>query len=84
MKENTGAKPALPYSGAKTNFDAVLLFAGSEQVFSNRDAVFADAWLSSTGQASWNSACDIAGTRLGIIDLFDFAAFAQNWLVNVN
>ena len=47
-------------------------------------AIFADAWLSSTDQTNWNSACDIAGTRLGIIDLLDFAVFAQNWLVDVN
>jgi hypothetical protein len=47
-------------------------------------AIFANAWLSSTGQANWNSACDIAGTQLGIIDLLDFAVFAQNWLVDVN
>ncbi len=47
-------------------------------------AIFADAWLSSTGGTNWNSVCDIAGTRLGLIDLLDFAVFAQNWLVDVN
>ncbi len=47
-------------------------------------AIFADAWLSSTGQANWNANCDISPSADGIINELDFAVFAQNWLVNVN
>jgi len=47
-------------------------------------AIFADAWLSSTGQTNWNANCDISPSADGIINELDFAVFAQNWLVDVN
>ena len=47
-------------------------------------AIFADAWLSSTGQTNWNANCDISPSADGIINELDFAVFAENWLVDVN
>jgi hypothetical protein len=47
-------------------------------------AIFANAWLSSTGKANWNANCDISPSADGIINELDFAVFAQNWLVDVN
>ena len=45
--------------------------------------IFMSAWLSSPGQPNWNPACDIAEPNDGVINEFDFAVFAGNWMVGV-
>ncbi len=41
--------------------------------------VFAQAWLSETGDANWNADCNIATPANGNIDLTDFAEFTDYW-----
>ena len=43
-------------------------------------AIFAAAWLSQTGDADWNAACDISIPSDGVIDELDLAIFCHNWL----
>jgi len=43
-------------------------------------AIFGSAWRSSAGQGNWNSVCDIANPKDGIIDEKDLAVLAENWL----
>ena len=45
--------------------------------------IFMSAWLTSPGQSNWNPACDIAEPNDGVINEFDFAVFAGNWMVGV-
>jgi len=42
---------------------------------------FVNAWLTSSGQENWNPACDLDDSD--VIDMLDFAPFAQNWLSGV-
>jgi len=42
--------------------------------------IFASAWLSKAGDASWNPVCDVADPGDGVIDMFDLAVFVENWL----
>jgi hypothetical protein len=43
-------------------------------------AILGSAWHSSFGQGKWNSACDIAMPKDGIINENDLAVLAENWL----
>jgi hypothetical protein len=42
--------------------------------------VFTSAWLSAPGDDNWNPACDFSLPPDNIINFFDFAVFAENWL----
>lgn len=43
--------------------------------------IFTSAWLTDSGQPNWNPACDIAEPNDGVINGFDYAVFAGNWMV---
>ena len=45
-------------------------------------AIFASAWQSGQDDDNWNPACDIFESSYSIIDLRDYAVFADNWLEN--
>lgn len=43
-------------------------------------SIFANAYLSGPGDANWNKRCDISEPADGVIDMFDFIWFIDNWL----
>ena len=43
-------------------------------------AIFAQAWLTESGQEGWNSNCDIIIPPDDIIDMKDLAEFVEHWL----
>ncbi|MBE0536492.1 MAG: lamin tail domain-containing protein [Phycisphaerae bacterium] len=43
-------------------------------------AVFSATWLSESGSAAWNPACDLAFPADGIVDFDDLRVFAASWL----
>ena len=43
-------------------------------------AVFALAWLSSSGQTGWNQDCDVSDPKDNVINLLDLEVFVNNWL----
>ena len=43
-------------------------------------AVLASAWLTKHGDADWNPHCDISLPPDNVINLRDFAVYAENWL----
>jgi hypothetical protein len=45
--------------------------------------ILVSAWLSSSGQPNWNADCDISPLTDGIINEFDFAVLASNWMMGV-
>ncbi len=45
-------------------------------------AVFASAWLTSSGDTQWNPDCDIINSTDGFVDVLDLILFAENWLEN--
>jgi len=45
-------------------------------------AIMGACWLSSTADAQWNEACDIAIPADGTINLLDLAVLTGNWLTN--
>jgi beta-lactam-binding protein with PASTA domain len=46
-------------------------------------AVLASAWLTETGDAQWNPACDISNAKDDIIDALDLSAFGIDWLTGL-
>ncbi|MBN2136776.1 MAG: C10 family peptidase [Sedimentisphaerales bacterium] len=42
-------------------------------------AVFTSAWLSSPGDAKWNSECDISSPADGVVDMRDLNIFLNDW-----
>jgi hypothetical protein len=46
-------------------------------------AIFASAWLSSSGSGNWNPICDIYEPADNSIDFLDYAVFAENWLAGL-
>lgn len=71
------------------NFTAELPNAGSWASIADFDSngtvdildliTLSEAWLTEPWDADWNEACDISNPADGIIDLYDFAVFAQFW-----
>ena len=45
--------------------------------------ILGSAWLSEPNDSNWNPACDISEPNDDIINLPDFAALAENWLIGV-
>ncbi len=43
--------------------------------------IFISAWLSKSGDSSWDADCDISPSVDSVINELDFAVFAENWLV---
>jgi hypothetical protein len=46
-------------------------------------AVFASAWLSSSGKSNWNPDCDISSPKDNKIDWKDLKVFTENWLMGL-
>ncbi len=44
-------------------------------------AILARAWLSIPGDDNWNTPCDIAEPKDGIIDEFDLSDLVEDWLI---
>jgi hypothetical protein len=45
--------------------------------------IFTSAWLTSPEQPNWNADCDINPSADGIVNEFDFAVLANNWMMGV-
>jgi hypothetical protein len=45
-------------------------------------AIIGASWLRNTGEAGWNSTCDVAVPADGVVDLMDLAVLVGNWLIN--
>ena len=73
-------------AGAYHNL-AIISIAGDFDGNSYEDlsdfAIFSSAWMSRTGEANWNPACDISKPKDSFIDWRDLAAFVEDWLVGV-
>jgi hypothetical protein len=46
-------------------------------------AILANAWLSDSVQANWNSRCDIGEPPDNVINILDLAIFTQHWLEEI-
>ena len=44
-------------------------------------AIFGSAWRSTRSDDNWNPFCDISRPSDGVVDLYDLAAFAEDWLM---